>query len=132
MPAWRWRIYDPVTLEDVELPLNPSEARLPAVKKAITTSKTSAPTGEGRIIVTEGIDEPLTLGFTGVMLTLEHYEFLFDLAYNKRYQVRLTDDWGRVWWIYITSLEPTRGKHRPSHPFFQRYTMDALVLDWPE
>jgi hypothetical protein len=132
MPGHRWHIYDPVTLEDVEVPLNPSEARLPAVKKAISTAKTSAPTGEGRIIATEGIDDPLTMGFTGVMLDLDQYNFFFDLCYNKRYQVRLTDDWGRVYWVYPTSLEATRGRHKPSHPEFQRYTMDFLVLDWPD
>lgn len=125
----RWTFYDPITLAEEEIFLNPQEMRLPDLEKSIDLSSTAAP--DGRLILTEGVDRPQTLGFVGVTLTLAQLNWL-ETQFNKRYQVRMTDDFDREWWIYIYKLTRTRPRTRPSHPEFHRYTMDAYVLDWPE
>lgn len=126
--AHRWTFYDPVLVETQTIFLNPQELRLPDREKNITVTETTAP--DGKLILSEGIDKPATIGFVGVTLTLDQIAFLENL-YDKRYQVRLTDDFAREWWIYVYKLTLTRPKTRPSHPEFHRYTMDSYVLDWP-
>lgn len=126
----RWTFYDPTTLAVDTIFLNPQEMRLPDREKNITTQETTAPSPDGRLILTEGVDKPATLGFVGVTLTLANIDFLQAL-YDKRYQVKLTDDFDREWWIYVYKFGLTRPRTRPSHPEFHRYTLDAYVLDWP-
>lgn len=127
--AHRWRFFDPVTFDDVAIFLNPQELRLPDREKSITVNEATAP--DGKIILAEGAHrKPATLGFVGVALTLDQATFL-ETWYDKEYQVRLTDDFAREWWIYIYKLTFTRPKTKPSHPELHRYTMDAYILDWP-
>lgn len=126
----RWKFLDPTTLVEETIFLNPQEMRLPVWEKSINVEETTAPGSEGRVILAEGVDKVQTLGFDGVTLTLDQITFLQNL-YLKRYQVRLTDDFDRVWWIYITKLTLTRTKTRPTHPEYHRYSLESYVLDWP-
>lgn len=129
--AHRWRLFDPNTLEDVAVPLNPQEFRLPDRDKNISASATVASvSGGGRVILNQGEPVAQTMGFVGVMLDRTQKAF-WEYWYAKEYQVRLTDDFGDVWWIYIYKLTQTRPKTKPSHPELYRYTLDAYILDWP-
>jgi hypothetical protein len=128
MAVVRWRFYDPLTLEDEEFPLNPQELTLPEQLSNITVSDTVAP--DGKAVLAEGVPEVQKISWSGVLLDLDAKDF-FTRWKAKKYQVRLTDDYGDEWWIYITKFAPTRPQTRPSHPDLHRYTFEALILDWP-
>jgi hypothetical protein len=66
--------------------------------------------------------------FSGTILTENEYNALIQWA-DERKQVRLTDDLGRQFWIYITSFVPTRQLKRNS-PWFFTYNAEATILDW--
>lgn len=122
-----WRFYDPTVPEEWELQVNPNDGGTPANKKTITYQNTSAP--DGLTLMFEGRDEVEQLAFSGVLLHQEQLQ-LFQTWFKKRHQVRLTDDLGRVFWVYITSFEPKRVRSR-SHPWKHQYQATATVLDWP-
>lgn len=122
----RWSIFDPTNNSTTAFEVNPAEGGTPAYKKTITYQKTSAP--NGRTIVFEGRDEPLTIKFSGTILYESQYTQFLDW-FNTRHQVKLTDDLGREFWIYFTSFDATR-KRAVSHPFKHTYNVEATVIDW--
>ena len=126
----RWKFYDPSTLVEDTIFLNPQELRLPDRQKTTTEETTTAGGAEGRTIVFEGADRVPAMGWSGVTFTLAQKAWLEEL-WAKRRQIRLTDDFEQVWWIYITKLSFTRPRTKPSHPERHDYTLDAIILDWP-
>jgi hypothetical protein len=124
----RWVIFDPVTSQELVMFLNPSEMKLPAYEKNITVEETTAP--NGRLILAEGVDQVKRMSWSGVTLELDQLDFLQSL-YEKRYQVRLTDDFGRQWWVYPIKLEPSRSRAGRNFPERHQYSMEWIVLDWP-
>ena len=123
----RWNFYDPATLESYDLEVNPNEGGSPQYRKTITNQSTVAP--GGRTLIFEGLDEPFTLEWSGVLLSQSQHETFVDW-WDKRHQIQLTDDLERVYMIYITAYEPKRGKAQ-SHAYKHTYTIRATILDWP-
>jgi hypothetical protein len=123
----RWTFWDPVAAQTYEFELNPVEGGSPPYKKKVSYENTSAP--DGKVLIYEGQDETQTMQWSGVILTQEHFEQYVDWWHLRR-QLRLTDDLGRQFWVYITAFEPTRVKAF-SHPWKHRYTVTAMILDWP-
>jgi hypothetical protein len=127
--VFRWEVYDPILNSTTTLPLNPVEGGTPAVKKGITRRGTTAPAAQGRTIIFEGLDEPQDFKVSGTILTQAHFEYLEELV-AKRHQVQITDDLGRVFWVYFTEFSPTRIRRR-SFPWAHRYDMSGTILDVP-
>lgn len=122
----RWDFYDPVEAETYELELNPNEGGSPSFKKTFTYANTSAP--NGKTIIFEGQDEIQKLEWSGVILTQSHYDKYVEW-YQKRRQIRITDDLGRVYWVYLEAFTPTRVRAR-SHPWKHNFQVTAVILDW--
>lgn len=122
----RWSFYDPLTLETYVFEINPKQGGSPGVQKAIGYQKPAGP--GGRMIVFEGMDEAQVLAWEGTILTQEHYEALYTWA-KKRYQIEMTDDLGRHYWVYISKFVPTRVR-AASHRWKHTYTAEAPIVDW--
>lgn len=126
MPPFRWRFYDPVTAQDQEFFINPNKGGSPPRRKNVIYQSTSAP--DGKTLVFEGHDETQQLEWSGVVLEQNQYD-LYVEWFGKRRQIRLTDDLGRVMWIYITAFEPNR-VYSSSHPWRHEISVKATILDW--
>lgn len=118
-----WVFEDPTEGTVEYMQINPNEGASPKYAKTLTRKTTTA----GRSLVQEGQDEAKQLDFSGVILTQAQYEFLYN-AWNKRHPVRLTDDLGRVFTIYLESFSPTRKISR-TYPWRHEYQVTSVVLD---
>lgn len=126
MGVVRWLFYDPVTTDEYELDINPAEGGSPQYRKNIVYQNTSAP--DGKVLMFEGRDNVQELEVTGTILEEDHYNALLEW-YQKRHQIRVTDDLGRQFMIYITAFEAKRERafHYPwKHSYVLRYT----EIDW--
>lgn len=123
----RWTLYDPVSAETYTMQINPNDGGSRQYKKNVSYQNTSAQ--DGNTLVHEGRDEPHTLEWSGVILEQQHLEDLIGW-FNKRRQVRLTDDLGRESWIYITGLSPKRVR-AATRPWKHEYSCSAIVVSWP-
>lgn len=126
MPVVRWEFFDGSISETYTWEINPREGGSPQYEKNIIYENTSAPSG--KTLIFEGQDRPAELEWSGVILSQAHYDTLLTW-FEKRRQIRLTDDLGRVMWIYITAFLPTR-KRAVGRPYKHEYTMRATILDW--
>lgn len=120
--AWRFQDYSGSQFYEFEI--NPLDVSDPAIKRTITTQATSA----GRQVNYEGRLQPGTLTFSGTILSEGQYEVMNAWA-QVRKQIKITDDWGRVFWVYIESFTPTR-KYSIEFPWRMEYSVEATVLDW--
>lgn len=123
----RWKFDDPITLETWIWEVNPNEGGTPTYKKQMTYTQTTAP--DGKTLVFEGADEPQTLTFSGTLLSQSQLDTLVTW-YKKRHQIKLTDDLGREFWIYITGFAPKRIRNA-SQPWKHTYEINATIVDWP-
>lgn len=105
--------------------VNPNSGASPAFKKNITTSTTTAP--GNRVLLFEGSDEPQHFDFSGVILTKDHYDFIL-AAWQKRHLIRLTDDLGRTFDLYIESFTPTRKPTTAQYPWRHDYQATAIIV----
>lgn len=121
----KWRIYDPISESEVVFDMNPAEGGTFPNVKNITTAERTAP--NAGVILWEGQDAIRETNVSGVVLTEQQYNFYNDL-FNIRHQVRLTDDLGRVMWIYIKDVQWSRIR-RANHPWAHQYTMTFIELD---
>lgn len=121
----KWQFYDGSTTEVFEV--NPNEGGSPTRRKTMTYKNTAAP--DGKTLVFEGRDEPGEISFSGTLLTQEQFD-MFEEWWDKRQQVRITDDLGRQYWVYIHTFDAKRIRAR-SHPWKHEYTVEATILDWP-
>ena len=122
----KWEFYDPIVLETYTFHINPNSGGSPAYRKNIAYQNTSAP--DGKVLIFEGKDHPGEMEFSGVILE-EAQLTAFQTWWQKRRQVRLTDDLGREYWIYITELETTR-RWSLHYPWRHDYSVKATILDW--
>lgn len=122
----KWNFLDTVTSETYTWEINPSAGGSPAYKKNIATQNTVAP--GGKTLLFEGADEPLTLDWTGTILSQAQHQ-TFITWWSKRHQIQLTDDLGRVFMIYITEYTPDR-QRAVHYPYKHSYDMKAIVVDW--
>lgn len=122
----RWTFEDPNTLETYTFAINPNEGGSPQYSKKFEYRNTSAP--DGKVIVFEGRDDPQTIEFSGTLLTQAQYD-AFVTWWDKRYQVKITDDLGREFWIEIESFSPKR-ERAVHYPYKHSYTIKAIIVDW--
>jgi hypothetical protein len=121
----RWVFEDPVTLLSETFIINPSEGGTPSFEKNEVYANTAAP--QGNVLIMEGRDNYQQLSFSGVILYKEQYD-MFLAWWQKRYQIKMTDDLGRSFIIYIKSFKPTR-KRSYQYPWKHDYVIDYTVLE---
>lgn len=126
MTVVRWTLWDPVLGTTLTFPINPAESFLPQREKEFTQEITT----QGKLVAFEGNIKPAEFNFSGTFLDEDSYDFMVNW-FNKRYQVRLTDDLGKQYWIYLKSFLPKR-KRSSNHRWAFTYDADAVVMDWPE
>lgn len=124
----KWKFDDPVTLEQYTFEISPNEHEAPTRRKKMAVEETSAP--DGRTILFEGRREVAKTTWSGVLLSQEQFDE-FDVWFEKPYQIKVTDDRGVEYWVYLESWEPTRQRAR-HYPWKHQYRMTAYVLDWPD
>lgn len=117
-----WMFEDPTEGTVQYMPINPNAGASPSYQKNLTKKTTTA----GRVLVQEGQDSVAQFDFSGVLLTQAHYEFIYN-AWAKRHPVRLTDDLGRTFVIYLESFSPRRQLSR-TYPWKHEYDATAVVL----
>lgn len=127
MPVVKWIFDDPVTSDQYIFSVNPNAGGDPAYKKNIAQQSTVAP--GGLTLLSEGADTPLTLSWSGTIIDLAQHQ-TFIAWFNRRYQIQLTDDLGRVFMIYITGYTPQRAR-AANLAYKNTYTMEAIVVSWP-
>lgn len=121
-----WKFYDPVEDEEYEWEINPNSGGYPNRSKSIAYEATAGPNGQ--TLAYEGRESPASMSFSGVILTEAHFDTLTNW-YLKKNQIKLTDDLGREFWIYIKSFNPSRVRSA-KYPWRHTYTIEAIVLDW--
>lgn len=123
----RWELYDPVVPETYVFPLNPRTMDNIHVERNITGGTTTAV--NGLTLVTEGNVQPLPWGFNGRTYDAAHYAAL--LAWkNKPYRVRVTDHFGRSFWIAPRGFDTT-AITRMNVYWAHEYRFSGLILTVP-
>lgn len=117
--------YDPVTTDSYSLPINPNAGGSPSRSKNLSFESTSAP--GGRALIFEGQDSIPQMNYSGVILSEELYNKLFEW-YEKRNIIQVTDDLGRTFDVYIKSFSPDRVRS-VSHEWRHTYSMELVVLE---
>lgn len=116
-----WNFFDGVNSYD--LPINPNEASMPSPKRNVSTKATCA----GRQVRIEGKPIVPQIEFSGVILYEEEYR-AFEAWVNKRQQIRITDDLGMKYWVYLKSFSPQRVKSN-TFPWYHTYSVSGVLLD---
>ena len=130
MAVVKWRFRDvwetgPEPHEYV-LAINPDEGGSPQLSKQMAVTSN---TGPGRApIIQEGQTDPLSISFSGAILSREHYEALEYWA-DKRILLEVTDDLGRVFRAALAGFTPERTR-RAFNPWFHRYTAELRVFSY--
>lgn len=120
----RWVFYDPAD-GAYTFAINPNEGGMPKYKKTITEVATTA--AEGHALLFEGADAPPEVSFAGLTHDQADLDVLISW-FHKHRQIRVTDDLGRRFWIFITGLDITRKRSR-NYPAKATYRITAMVLD---
>lgn len=120
----RWSFQDDVLVETYNFDVNPNRGGTPSFEKSLSYSTTPA----GASIVFEGRDKPRTFTVSGI-LREESQLTALQTWYDKNYQVKVTDDLGREFWIFITGLDFERAQTR-KWPFRHTFTINYVELDW--
>ncbi len=123
-----WELYDPVLDETYNWEINPNDGGSLNYQKTTTAQQVVAP--DGKVILFEGRDDPKSTTVSGVILAQSQFETMVEW-FNKRYQVQLTDDLGRVFMIYITNFEPKRVRSSRT-PWRHDYSLTFTIVDWVE
>lgn len=123
----KWTFLDPTDSSTAQFDINPNEGGSIQYSKNITAHSTLAP--GGKTLLFEGAQQAPEITFSGTILTQNMYDMMV-LWFNKRHQIQLTDDLGRVMIIYITKFEPKRERAR-SYPYKHSYSCGATIVDWP-
>ncbi len=120
----RWQFYDPATGTHM-FAMNPDSGGTPKYAKTITEVPTTA--GDGRSLLFEGSDVAAAMEFSGIVHDLAEAD-VFVQWFGKHRQVRVTDDLGRQFWIFLTGLEITRKRSR-NFPAKATFKVTAVILD---
>lgn len=116
-----WQFYD---LEDTyDFFVNPLQASMPTLNKKISYQATAS----GKQVSYEGRPEVKRIAFSGVILE-EAQLRIFQDWWLKRKQVRITDDLGQKYWVYLKQFNPTRRKNN-TYEWLHDYTAEGIVLD---
>lgn len=119
-----WIFKNTATGDEYEFAINPVDASVPAVEKAITTQYTAS----GKPVNWEGRRAPQKITFSGTILTEAHFYAMKDW-YELKTQINLSDDLSRKYWVIITAFNPTRN-YSPQYPWRHEYSAEATILDW--
>lgn len=119
-----WVLFDPIGNETLLLPINPDAGGSPARRRTVTSTATTA----GKMLHFEGEAEPRIFEASGTILAQAHYEALDRWFRDKKHQVRVTDDLGRVFWVLLLTFTPTRVR-KASRPWYHNYTLTYVELD---
>lgn len=119
-----WTFTDGVEGETYVFDVNPNDGGTPQFEKTLTT----IPSMAGLPIVFEGRDKPETFQVSGVLIEQEQLN-AFQTWFVKNYQVKVTDDLGREFWILITGFNARRAPSR-NHPWRHTYTLEYIEVDW--
>lgn len=122
----RWIFEDFVAPDTYTVPVNPNRGGTPTFNKNINFSNTAGP--NGNVLAFEGRDAVQQMQVQGTILDQTHLDTLQTWA-EKRYQLQVTDDLGRVFDIYITGFDANRVRAR-SHPYKHEYTLTYIIVDW--
>ena len=125
MSVVRWTLWDPVLGTTLTFPINPAESFLPHREKEFTLQTTT----QGKLLAFEGNEKAQEFNFSGTFLDQNSYNFMVNW-FNKRYQLRLTDDLGNQFWIYLKSFSPKR-KRSSNYKWAFTYDATAVLMDWP-
>lgn len=121
-----WIFEDEYASTVYELEVNPQEASMPSVVKTYTPSATAA----GQQIIFQGRSPSQQLSCSGIILTEDQYNTMREWARLEK-QIKITDDLGRVFWVYIKSFAPRRVRSS-QYPWTHEFSMTAVVLSWEE
>lgn len=122
--AQKWVFSDPTNGDRYTFLANPT-GDSPQYAKTLTYQATTSP--NGAIVIYEGADQPTVWSVTGDILTQGQYQS-FVTWYSKRHQFQVTDDLGRVRWIYLTQFQPVR-KNSRWFPWRHTYTLSGYVFN---
>lgn len=122
---WRWE--DTVEGTVLFMPINPNEGASPTYQKQLTKTQTTAPGADSRPIIFEGADAVTQFDFSGALLSEEHYNFVLN-AWRKRHPIKLTDDLGRTFTIYMESFAPQRVISR-IRPWKHTYQATSVIVE---
>jgi hypothetical protein len=119
----KWIFEDASVPETYTFAVNPVQNDF-SLQKSLIQQKTLAP--DGQTILFEGRDEPRKFSFDGTLLEADQHDKFVEW-FEKRRQIKVTDDLGAETLIYITNYTTQRG-WRQSHPNRRTYTVDAVVV----
>lgn len=124
MPRIPWIFEDVHASQVYYFECNPSEAEMPSIRKTYSTSYSAA----GSAVIFQGRDPVREISFSGTILTKEQYDIL-RFWVQKQKQIKITDDLGRVYWVYLKEFNPTR---RPAlnYPWLHDFSMSGVVVSW--
>jgi len=119
-----WRFELPSASQSYYLQINPREFQRSKIDRPLTKDSTAA----GRTIVFEGLTAPEKLSMSGTLLTKDQYDALVLWSSTEK-QIKITDDLGQVFWVYITQFRPSRQRSVES-PWRHTFQIDAVVVSW--
>jgi hypothetical protein len=126
MAVVRWTFTDPFTSDVYTFDVNPKEGGSPAYTRNLTQKSTAA--ADGKTLVFEGRANPLSMDFSGVLLTEAQFN-AFVTWWSKKNQIQLTDDLGRTFWVVISEFTPKR-ERAVQYPWKHSYSVKATVVDY--
>lgn len=104
--------------------INPEAASMPSFKRTLSVQSTVA----GGQVLYEGREEPQKISFSGTLLTETQYNML-DVWSRVKKQVKIVDDLGQGFWVFIESFSPTRERNS-QYPWMMTYRIECTILDW--
>jgi hypothetical protein len=129
-----WKFEDPVTSDVYFLPVNPkadtgSNARTRELAYSVNAGLRQQGDGVDTIdnLVYESNKPQRPFAYEGFAYTKEQYDAWNEWA-NKGYPILMTDDLGREFTVYITSLLWSRVRSR-QFPYKHSYKFSGIILD---
>lgn len=124
MPVVKWVFSDPIELDSWTFEINPNAGGSPQYKKNFTFSSPAAP--DGSTIMMQGRSDPLTLEFTGVILSESQYKTMVDWWY-RQCVIQITDDLLRQYYVVFTDFSPKR-ERAIHYPWKHSYSAKCTIV----
>lgn len=118
-----WKLVDLESSETYEFNISPSQESIDW-NKATIYENTLGP--QRRTLIVEEQPDLQELRLEGTLLTQEQYETLLDW-YERRHQINVVDDLGRIFTVYLREFSPKR-ERKASEPWFHTYTINAVIV----
>ncbi len=130
-----WKFYDPETLEEIGLEVNPYEdagSHTLAHRQAYAQAEVApyrSPFGEdklGTLVLSPGYEQE-RFKYNGRVYTEAQYAIMENWC-NRRYPIHMTDDLGRTFRVLIDEWLPARVRSRQSR-YKHTYTFGGIILE---